>query len=226
MARPYRRPVPVPGMPGERIDPAILPDLQFLLTNYKGKLTAGYATSGHSPRGEHPLGLGADIVPDTARGGTWDDIDRLAKVAKQTQQAGIFRWVGYDGEPGHGRGHHLHISWDHDPKTGKVKTLSQSAGLGGVLKDINEFDLTDFDPDKAAGDVAGDVVSRLVGGIFDLFGESGPRAALYVGLVATAAVLIVMGTARATGVRTPGPAKLAAAVATRNPKAAMAGGAK
>lgn len=211
---PYRRPVPVPGMPGERIDPAILPELQLLLKTYKGKLTDGYATSGHAAGGEHPLGLAADIVPDTARGGTWDDIDRLANFA---EKSGVFRWIGYNGVAGHGRGHHLHLSWDHDRQTGKVKTLAQSGGgLGGLLKDINEFDLfpdADQVAGDKAGDVAGDVVSRLVGGLFDLFGESGPRAALYIGLVATAAVLIVMGTARATGVRAPTPKAMAAAAA-------------
>src|SRR5262249_20420161 len=24
-----------------------------------------------------------------------------------------FRWVGYDGDAGHGCGHHLHLSWQH-----------------------------------------------------------------------------------------------------------------
>lgn len=108
--------VAVPEFPGERIDRRLLTDLAWLEAKYKVFLTDGYSMdSVHSLNGEHPLGLGADIVPNRAAGGTWNDIDRLAAWAEPQQNAprAPFRWVGYDGDANHGRGHHLHLSWDH-----------------------------------------------------------------------------------------------------------------
>ena len=75
----------------------------------------------HSANGEHPIGLALDIAPDKSKGGTWADIDALAAWAEPRQNHPVapFRWVGYDGDAGHGRGHHLHLSWQHsDAKPG------------------------------------------------------------------------------------------------------------
>jgi hypothetical protein len=107
--------VPVPGSPGESIDARILPDVLALQREYRFKITDGYAPTGHEEAGEHPLGLAVDLVPGP--GGTWDDLDRLAAWAEPTQgqPRPPFRWVGYDGDEDHGRGHHLHLSWDHAP---------------------------------------------------------------------------------------------------------------
>lgn len=108
--------VKVPGFPGERIDRRLLNDLRLLKRRYDIFLTDGYSEDPiHSVNGEHPIGLAADIVPNTAAGGTWRDISRLAKRAEPTQDQPIapFRWVGYNGDAAHGRGHHLHLSWDH-----------------------------------------------------------------------------------------------------------------
>jgi hypothetical protein len=33
----------------------------------------------------------------------------------QNKPALPFRWVGYDGDAGHGCGNHLHLSWNHAP---------------------------------------------------------------------------------------------------------------
>lgn len=102
--------------PGEKIDRRLVRDVRFLARRYKIFVTDGYSTDPvHSSNGEHPIGLAVDIVPDTAAGGTWDDIDRLADWAepKQDQPRAPFRWVGYDGDAGHGRGDHLHLSWSH-----------------------------------------------------------------------------------------------------------------
>ena len=33
----------------------------------------------------------------------------------QNRPKAPFRWVGYDGDSGHGCGNHLHLSWDHAP---------------------------------------------------------------------------------------------------------------
>lgn len=107
--------VGIPRFPGEQIDRRLKSDLKFLIRKYKVFVTDGYSTDPvHSAKGEHPVGLGLDIVPDASRGGTWDDIDRLARWAepKQNQTRPPFRWVGYNGDAGHGRGHHLHLSWN------------------------------------------------------------------------------------------------------------------
>jgi hypothetical protein len=108
--------VGIPGQPGIRIDARILPDVLFLIRSYHLTITAGYSTSPvHKADGEHPLGLAVDIVPGP--GGSWEDVDRLARWAEPVQNAPRppFRWVGYDGDPNHGRGNHLHLSWNHAP---------------------------------------------------------------------------------------------------------------
>ena len=53
------------------------------------------------------------------KGGSWDDIDRLAHYAEPQQNAPRppWRWVGYNGDPGHGRGNHLHLSFQHSLST-------------------------------------------------------------------------------------------------------------
>jgi hypothetical protein len=108
--------VKIPGFPGEKIDRRLLPDIEFLLEKYKHKLfiTDGYSLDPvHSRNGEHPIGLALDIVP--APGYRWRKVSRLAKWAerKQNQPRPPFRWVGYNGDAGHGRGDHLHLSWSH-----------------------------------------------------------------------------------------------------------------
>ena len=114
--------VAIPDFPGERIDRRLLTDLAWLEAKYKIFITDGYSMDDvHSANGEHPLGLAADIVPNRAAGGTWSDIDRLAAWAEpqQNEPRAPFRWVGYDGDSGHGRGNHLHLSWNHsDTKAG------------------------------------------------------------------------------------------------------------
>lgn len=107
--------VGIPRFPGEQIDRRLKNDVRHLVRKYKIFVTDGYSTDPvHSSKGEHPVGLGLDIVPNASRGGTWADIDRLARWAepKQNQPRPPFRWVGYDGDSGHGRGHHLHLSWN------------------------------------------------------------------------------------------------------------------
>jgi hypothetical protein len=114
--------VDIPEFPGERIDRRLLTDLGWLEAKYKIFVTDAYSMdSVHAQNGEHPIGLAADIVPNRAVGGTWNDIDRLAAWAEPTQDhpRTPFRWVGYDGDAGHGRGNHLHLSWNHsDTKPG------------------------------------------------------------------------------------------------------------
>jgi hypothetical protein len=60
-------------------------------------------------------------VPAVGGGGecnsAWKPITRLARWAEPVQNRPIapFRWVGYDGDAGHGCGNHLHLSWNHAP---------------------------------------------------------------------------------------------------------------
>jgi hypothetical protein len=108
--------VPIPGFPGERIDRRLLTDVRMLVRRYSIFVTDGYSRSDvHAANGEHPIGLALDIVPNKAAGGRWRDIDRLARWAepRQNRPNQPFRWVGYDGDANHGRGHHLHLSWSH-----------------------------------------------------------------------------------------------------------------
>ena len=111
--------VAVPGAPGERIDERLVADVVLIMRRYRVAVTDGYAATGHAPDGEHPLGLAIDVVPGA--GGTWSDVDELAEWAepRQGHPRPPFSWVGYDGDRGHGRGHHLHLSWEHGPATGR-----------------------------------------------------------------------------------------------------------
>jgi hypothetical protein len=105
--------VGIPGFPGERIDRRLLPDIAYIVRKYNVHITDGYAAEGHAAGGEHPRGLAVDIVPGA--GGSWSDVDRLARWAepRQNRPRAPFRWVGYNGDANHGRGHHLHLSWRH-----------------------------------------------------------------------------------------------------------------
>ncbi len=116
--------VPIPGSPGERIDRRLLTDIRWLTRRYPIFVTDGFSKDPvHAANGEHPLGLALDIVPDEERGGTWADITALARWAepRKDRPRAPFRWVGYNGDAGHGRGHHLHLSWNHSmTKPGKL----------------------------------------------------------------------------------------------------------
>lgn len=108
--------VDIPGFPGETIDRRLLRDVRYLERRYGIFVTDGYSMDPvHSANGEHPLGLALDIVPDQTAGAGWAAIDALAAWAEPKQNFPIapFRWVGYDGDSNHGRGHHLHLSWSH-----------------------------------------------------------------------------------------------------------------
>jgi len=110
------------------VDKRIIPDLLWIHRKYKIFISDGLAGVNvpglgrvgcgdcHSANGEHSIGLGVDIRP-SPNGGSWDLIDKLAYWAEPSQGSPRkpFRWVGYNGDAGHGRGHHLHLSWDHGP---------------------------------------------------------------------------------------------------------------
>src|SRR6476661_10573161 len=122
-------PASVPHEAGDMVDRRIVPDLLWIARHYPIYVTDGY--SGPLPNGEHVgcnrchtrgsdhyNGLAVDLVP--IEGGTtcnakWAPITRLALWAEPTQNHPVppFRWVGYDGDAGHGCGNHLHLSWQH-----------------------------------------------------------------------------------------------------------------
>jgi hypothetical protein len=116
--------VEIPGFPGKRIDRRLLPDVAWLVRRYDLRITSAYSLSkAHEQNGEHPRGLAIDVVP--ARGGTWASLARLARWAKPGGRIARqpFRWVGYNGDAGHGDPSrckvrkgclpHLHLSWQH-----------------------------------------------------------------------------------------------------------------
>jgi hypothetical protein len=123
-------PAAVPHEEGDMVDSRIVPDLRWLAQHFPIYVTDGY--SGPLPNGEHAgcnnchvkgsdhyNGLAVDLVPLNGTSGkcdeTWKGITRLALWAEPTQNHPVapFRWVGYDGDAGHGCGNHLHLSWQH-----------------------------------------------------------------------------------------------------------------
>jgi hypothetical protein len=122
-------PASVPHEAGDMVDSRIVPDLRWLAARYPIYVTDGY--SGPLPNGEHVgcnnchtrgsdhyNGLAVDIVPlngSSSCDASWKPITRLALWAepKQNEPVAPFRWVGYDGDAGHGCGNHLHLSWNH-----------------------------------------------------------------------------------------------------------------
>jgi hypothetical protein len=139
---------PVPGAAAV-CDTRIVPDVVALLRRYK--LAAGdcFSLTGHASEGEHPLGLAVDLMPGP--GGSWDLVARAAldlgwsPTCAATGCAGLlpspFRFIGYNGYPGHGDpahaggNAHLHLSWQHTPASpgtpaARVQTLLNPLGGG------------------------------------------------------------------------------------------------
>jgi hypothetical protein len=128
-------------------DRRIVPDVVAILARYH--LAAGdcFSLSGHKSAGEHPLGLAIDLVPGA--GGSWDLVARAALDFGWSPTCGAtgcagqlpspFRFIGYNGYPGHGDpAHagdlaHLHLSWQHTPAApgspaARVQTLLPPSG--------------------------------------------------------------------------------------------------
>jgi hypothetical protein len=122
-------PAAVPHEEGDMVDRRIVPDLRWIARRYPIYVVDGY--SGNLPNGEHVgchgchvkhsdhyNGVAVDIVPlegSSKCDAAWNGITRLAHWAEplQNRPRAPFRWVGYDGDAGHGCGHHLHLSWEH-----------------------------------------------------------------------------------------------------------------
>jgi hypothetical protein len=124
-------PASIPHEDGDMVDRRIIPDLRWLAANYPIYVTDGYSgplpggeragcDGCHITRSDHHYGLAVDIVPlepSSRCDGKWAAVTRLARWAEPRQNRPVapFRWVGYDGDSGHGCGHHLHLSWNHAP---------------------------------------------------------------------------------------------------------------
>jgi hypothetical protein len=112
--------MPVPGT-GALCDRRIVDDVVWILDTYHALVGDCYAASGHEAGGEHPLGLAVDLVP--ARDGSWDLLGKLAHdmgwrescaaSGCANQMPKPFRFIGWNGYPGHGAGDHIHLSWQH-----------------------------------------------------------------------------------------------------------------
>jgi hypothetical protein len=124
-------PAAVPHEEGDMVDSRIVGDLRWIAARFPIYVTDGY--SGPLPDGEHVgcnnchvkgsdhyNGLAVDVVPlhwSDKCDAAWAGITRLAEWAEplQNQPLPPFRWVGYEGDAGHGCGNHLHLSWNHAP---------------------------------------------------------------------------------------------------------------
>jgi hypothetical protein len=122
-------PASIPHEEGDMVDKRILPDLRWIAQRYPIYVTDGY--SGPLPSGEHVgcdnchvkgsdhyNGLAVDLVPadpSSRCDSHWTAITALALWAEPSQNKPLlpFRWVGYNGDAGHGCGNHLHLSWNH-----------------------------------------------------------------------------------------------------------------
>jgi hypothetical protein len=124
-------PASIPHEAGDMVDKRIIPDLRWIAQRYPIYITDGY--SGPLPDGEHVgcdnchtkgsdhyNGVAVDIVPaepSSRCDSHWTAITALALWAEPRQNLPVapFRWVGYNGDAGHGCGNHLHLSWNHSP---------------------------------------------------------------------------------------------------------------
>jgi hypothetical protein len=135
--------VPIPGQPGEKIYSGILPDVMKLVRQYKLTIYDGLGGSPpHAANSDHKWGGAIDAGPGP--GGSWDLVDKLAHWAEPSQgkPRSPFRWVGYNGDPNHGRGNHIHLSWIKGKTLGAVGDIVTSvlrplvSGNDGALKTI------------------------------------------------------------------------------------------
>jgi hypothetical protein len=103
----------------------------YVVEGYSGPLPGGGRAGCrgcHVSGSDHKVGLAVDIGPIgwDGRGcdSAWNQVTRLAQLAepKQGRTRAPFRWVGYDGDAGHGCGNHLHLSWVHATDTKKHHT--------------------------------------------------------------------------------------------------------
>ena len=135
-------PITVTGGAAIECDRRVRDDVIWLARRFHVLVTACYAI--HSQAGEHPLGAAVDLVPDGNLG--WrQTTERLARAVgwkRSCATSGVapacavrpFRFVGYDGYPGHGdpahcrcgTNAHLHLSWSTSASEGQAQNASRT----------------------------------------------------------------------------------------------------
>jgi hypothetical protein len=124
-------PASIPHEEGDMVDSRLVPDLRWIEARWPIYITDAYSGPGpngehvgcdecHVPGSDHYNGVAVDIVPaepTSTCDSHWTRITELALWAEPVQNQPVppFRWVGYEGDPGHGCGNHLHLSWNHAP---------------------------------------------------------------------------------------------------------------
>ncbi len=123
-------PASIPHEEGDMVDRRIVPNLRWIAQRFPIYVTDGYSGrlpgSGehvgcngcHVTGSDHHNGLAVDIVPLNASArcdAHWRPSPGSPSGPSRCQNRppSPFRWVGYDGDSGHGCGHHLHLSWEH-----------------------------------------------------------------------------------------------------------------
>ena len=172
-------PASIPHEAGDMIDSRIVGDLRWIAQRYPIYVTDGY--SGPLPNGEHVgcdechahgsdhyNGLAVDLVPaepSSTCDSHWTAITQLALWAEPVQNEPVlpFRWVGYEGDAGHGCGNHLHLSWNHAPAA--PFTLAEWVEVFPVGPALETAPRGKRRAPKKPAGPAGGVVQQLTGGV-------------------------------------------------------------
>jgi hypothetical protein len=121
-----------PGFGPQRCDARIVPNVVYLARRFRQWVTA--CAEIHSLAGDHPLGAAIDTVPAD---GDWSSTTRLARTLgwrESCAASGVapacakppIRFIGYTGYPGHGAGHHLHLSWNSSAAQGQPEHAART----------------------------------------------------------------------------------------------------
>jgi hypothetical protein len=148
-------PADVTGEEQIKCDRRIRADVVWLARRYRVRVTACFAI--HNTGGEHPLGAAVDLVPTP--GASWSATAHLAHAAgwkRSCAASGVapdcarpsFRFVGYNGFPGHGDpdhcrcedNAHLHLSWLTSASSGEREHAERTAYFPPSWIDVLEQD--------------------------------------------------------------------------------------
>ena len=150
-------PLPLGVTRGARLtcDRRIRGDVVWLSRRYRVRVTACFAI--HVTGGEHPLGAAVDLVP--APGASWSATAQLAHAAgwkRSCAASGVapvcarppFRFIGYNGFPGHGdpthcacgRNAHLHLSWLTSASSGEPEHAARTGYFPASWIDVLDQD--------------------------------------------------------------------------------------
>ena len=100
------------------------PDIRWMKRRYDIFITDGYSTR-PGPRGERrapdrPRDRHRPEHGQRAAPGARSASSRTSPSRSRTQPIPPWRWVGWNGDAGHGRGNHLHLSWMHSPSPARA----------------------------------------------------------------------------------------------------------